>query len=230
VPAAPWQQDGNGWCLVSSAAPRGAPTLDDVVRFARAGRGVRLHIPDNVAQELKRHGRDAEILKRVVRALIRARDDAITYNRARDKARRRQPASPPETMPMTEEAFLRVARRIGDPVSQKKGRRLIHVAVESGLLVRHGHYTSRRWRFNVPTFRLGCRVAGRGHAASFDAVRGAASHTALGVVGAVKPLSARRWWLHPLFGTPDGLPPPSLSAKDLDRWRSHDERHPRTAT
>jgi hypothetical protein len=33
----------------------------------------------------------------------------------------------------------------------------------------------------------------------------------------VKP---RAWWQHPLFGTPDGKPPPGTTKKQRKRWRS----------
>jgi hypothetical protein len=159
--------------------------------------------------------RDGQTLCRVIRALLRTRAEAVL------------PRTAPFTFPLTEEAFVRVARRAGITVGQKQARRLIALAISTGLIVRLGHYTSKKWRYNVPLYRLGCR---------FTRVRGGdlrlrQEHTPVGSYEVVKVRVCRRgvaWWLDPLMGMPDGKPPPetegrSARARRLRRWRPRSE-------
>jgi hypothetical protein len=152
---------------------------------------------------------DGQTLKRVTRALLRARCEAS------------HPRSAPFTFPCTEAAFCQVARRAGIAVGQKHARDLIRLATSTGLFVPHSGYTSKRG-CTVRLYRLGCRIVG---------LRFAQGQAAVGTREVVKPRvrAARlRWWLHPLFGMPDGLPPPDMRGKSRvarrRKWRSADEK------
>ena len=178
-------------------------------------------------QALAAHGRDGLILTRVVRALLRARAEAT------------HPRTSPFTFPLTEEAFVRVARRAGMAVGQKHTRHLIRLAISTGLIVPHGSYTSTKWRY-VRCYRLGCRITRPRHngeaGGGADGLRFAQEHTAVGSARRVKDHGRRRravervpWWLDGLIGTVDGLPPPeargnSRRARRLRRWRPKGER------
>jgi hypothetical protein len=168
------------------------------------------------------HGHDGRILCRVLRTLLRARAEAV------------YPNTPPLTFPFTEDAFTRVARCAGTPVGQKHARRLIALAISSGLIVRDDSYKARRG-YRVPLYRLGCRITrmhrrGDGNVGA-DALRFAQEHTAVGTGAVVKPRRRRervRFWLDGLMGMPDGLPPPEavgscVRARRLRRWRPRSE-------
>jgi hypothetical protein len=46
------------------------------------------------------------------------------------------------------------------------------------------------------------------------------SATATASVAGGRSVKGRGWWCHPLFGNPDGLPPPHFSRKRLRLWAS----------
>jgi hypothetical protein len=51
-------------------------------------------------------------------------------------------------------------------------------------------------------------------------VRRARSATATASVAGSRSVKGRGWWCHPLFGNPDGLPPPCVSKTLLRRWEA----------
>jgi hypothetical protein len=192
---------------------RGAPHLDNVLRTVNPGRRIRLYLSPE--QRAATSDRDGLILRRVVRALVQARDAASN--------------DPPYSFPLTEECFCAVARKIGCPVGGKRARRLIRRGIVCGLLLHSGSYRTPYKRggdgggHRVRLYKLGCRIVGLRSALC--------TKPAVGKTQLVKPSEAPaspEWWLDGLMGTADGLPPPqaqgsSFQAKRLRRWRPRSE-------
>jgi hypothetical protein len=185
-----------------------APHLREVMPLVQPGRSVRLYLTDE--QKAATADRDGLILRRVIRALLQARDAASTQ--------------PPYSFPLTERAFCAVARKIGCPVGGHRALALIRRGIACGLLADSGFYRSRYklggdgGGHRVRLFRLGCRIVGLR--------RALCRKPAVGTPQSVKPCEVSPvadWWLDGLMGTADGLPPPqaqgsSRQAKRLLRW------------
>jgi hypothetical protein len=185
-----------------------APHLRDVLANVRPGRSVRLYLSDE--QKAATGDRDGLILRRVLRALLDARGAASS--------------DPPYSFPLTEHAFCAIARKLGTPVGIKRARRLIRRGIECGLLADAGSYRSRYklggdgGGHRVRLYKLGCRIVGLRRALCRKPAVGTSPAVKARVVRDVLP-----FWLHPLFGTVDGLPPPqargsSRQAKRLQKW------------
>jgi len=135
----------------------------------------------------------------VLRALLRAR-------RATGQA---------ATFPLTEDTFQAIARRLGHQVGDKRARATIKRCIALGVIEDAGSYrqtykaSASRSGFRVPLFRL--RVAS------------ARLQASVGKRRAVKRSRPVRWWAHPLFGEPNGRPPPHLALEAARRMRSIDE-------
>jgi len=120
-----------------------------------------------------------------------------------------------ETFPLTEDAFQAIAAKLGHKVGDKRARAIIKRCVVLGLTDTAGSYrqtykaSGARSGFYVPLFRL--RVATSKCVAS------------VGKRGLVKRSKAVRWWAHPLFGEPDGRPPPQIGLRAAARMWSIDE-------
>jgi hypothetical protein len=188
-----------------------APHLDAVLASVQPGRAVRLYL--TAEQKAATCDRDGLILRRVLRALLHARAEAT------------HPGAPPFSFPLTEFAFCAVARKLGEPVGTKRARALIRRGIACGLLADSGSFRSRYKRsgdgggHRVRLFTLGCRIVGLRSALRSKPANG--SETTVKGPGTVE---ERPFWLHPLFGSVDGLPPPearggSRRAKRLREWR-----------
>jgi hypothetical protein len=176
----------------------GASPLEQVLANVVPGRGQRLRL--NEKQRRGLGDRDGRIARQVLRALVRAR----------------AAADMPETFPLAEDAFQAVARRLGLSIGDKRTRAIIKRCTALGVLESSGSYRQRcrnspgRSGFRVPLLRLGTTAA---------AIRKAS----VGKRRPVKRSRRVRWWAHPLFGEPNGRPPPHLGLWRASRMRSIDE-------
>jgi hypothetical protein len=177
----------------------GSP-LEQVLANVVPGRVQRLRLSEGQRRELG--DRDGRIALQVLRALLRAR-----------KGTRNPRVTEP--FPLTEDAFQAIARRLGHRVGDKRARAIIKRCVALGVLESAGSYRQRyrssaaRSGFRVPLFRL--RVAS------------ARLQASVGKRPLVKDSKAVRWWAHPLFGEPDGRPPPQIGLRAAARMWSIDE-------
>jgi hypothetical protein len=165
-----------------------------------------------------RPGRVAYLtLTREQKRALKDRDGAI----ALDVLRHLLGARPPGRFPLTEGAFQKVARKLGHELGQKRCRRLIGRLRNSGVIEQAGSYrqayrnSAVRSGFRVALFWLGCRLRGAG-------VR-LFQQRPVGTRHPVKRKPRVRWWQHPLFGDPSGLPPPQLTRAKAREMRSLDE-------
>jgi hypothetical protein len=174
-----------------------APPLEQVLANIVRGRGQRLRLSEKQRRELV--DRDGRIALQVLRALRRARR---TLGMA-------------ETFPLSEDAFQAIAQRLGHKVGDKRARAIIKRCVSLGVTESAGHYrqtykaSASRSGFRVPLFRL--------------RVTSAKCRASVGKRTSVKRSKAVRWWAHPLFGEPNGRPPPQLGLRAAARMRSIDE-------
>lgn len=102
------------------------------------------------------------------------------------------------TMPVTV-GF--VQRRTG--MAEHQARRIRNDLVRRRLLIPVGKYRGRKHGFWVTLYRVV-----QPEASGTSSVRRSAR------------VKAQPWWRHPLFGTPDGKPPPDTTKKQRKRWRS----------
>ncbi len=95
------------------------------------------------------------------------------------------------SMPFTVGYLQAVCRQLGHRVGEHRAAKMIHHLERKRILVEAGHYKSRTHGFRVRLYlvpRLTVSVRSRKK---------------------VKRRNERlTWWLHPLFGTHDGQPPP----------------------
>lgn len=104
------------------------------------------------------------------------------------------------TMPVTV-GF--VQRRTG--MAEHQARRIRNELIQRGALVPVDQYQGKKHGFWVTIFRV---------------IQPRASVTAS--VRRIRTVKARiPWWQHPLFGTPDGKPPPGTSDRQVKWWQSH---------
>jgi hypothetical protein len=175
--------------------------LRTVLGMVVRGRAIRLDLEREQSRALR--DPDGQIGLDVVRHLLGARACLVVA---------------PAPFPLTEEAFQRVAGKLGHAVGIKRSRTIIRRLLATGVITTAGSYrqmyqnTDTRSGFRVTLFSLGAKIARR---------RSAPQQRAVGRRGRVKPF---RWWKHGLFGTPDGRPPPGLSKRQRCRMRSADER------
>jgi hypothetical protein len=174
-----------------------ASPLEQVLANIVPGRGQRLRLNEKQRRGLK--DRDGRIALQVLRALLRAR-------RATGQA---------ATFPLTEDALQAIAAKLGHKVGDKRARAIIKRCAALGVTEDAGSYrqtykaSASRSGFRVPLFRL--RVAS------------ARLQASVGKRPLVKRSKAVRWWAHPLFGEPNGRPPPQLGLRAASRMRSIDE-------
>jgi len=122
----------------------------------------------------------------------------------------------PEAFPLTEDAFQAVARRLGLSIGDKRTRAIIKRCVALGVPESSGSYrqhyrrSGARSGFRVRLFRLGTTASAK-------------SKASVGKRRTVKRSRPVRWWAHPLFGDPNGRPPPHLGLEAARRMRSIDE-------
>jgi hypothetical protein len=178
-----------------------APPLERVLANIVPGRDQRLRLSERQRRELG--DRDGRIALQVLRALARAR-------RVTRKPRFTEP------FPLTEDAFQAIARRLGLSIGDKRTRAIIKRCVALGVLESAGSYRQRYRRsagrsgFQVPLFRLGTSAAAKRKAS-------------VGKRRSVKRSRRVRWWAHPLFGEPNGRPPPQFGLEAARRMQSLDE-------
>jgi hypothetical protein len=176
-----------------------APPLEQVLGNVVPGRGQRLRLTE--AQRRALDDRDGRIARQVIRALARARTATG------------RPSGP---FPLTEAAFQAVARRLGLSIGDKRTRAIIKCCIALGVLESAGSYrqcyrnAAGRSGFRVRLFRLGATAAAKRTASVGKRTR-------------VKRSRRLRWWAHPLFGEPNGRPPPHLEPRDARRMFSIDE-------
>jgi hypothetical protein len=184
----------------------GAPPLERVLANVVRGRDHRLRLSE--AQRRGLSDRDGRIALQVIRALVRARRTTTPF---------REPKSSTQAaFPLTEDAFQAIARRLGHQIGDKRTRAITKRCVALGVLEGAGSYRQRyrssavRSGFRVPLFRLGTTAAAKRKAS-------------VGKRRLVKRSRRVRWWAHPLFGEPNGRPPPHLGLWRANRMRSIDE-------
>jgi hypothetical protein len=178
-----------------------APPLEQVLANVVPGRDQRLRLSEKQRRELG--DRDGRIALQVLRALLRAR-----------KTTRSRRVT--EAFPLTEDAFQAIARRLGHQIGDKRARAIITRCIAFGVIESAGSYRQRYRRsgarsgFLVPLFRLGTSASAKRQAS-------------VGKRRTVKRSRPARWWAHPLFGEPNGRPPPHLEPRDARRMFSIDE-------
>jgi hypothetical protein len=178
-----------------------APPLEQVLANVVRGRDQRLRLSERQRRGLD--DRDGRIALQVLRALVRARKATCPPMRT-------------ESFPLTEDAFQAIARRLGLSVGDKRARAIIKRCITLGVLESAGSYRQRyrsssvRSGFRVPLYRLGTTAAAKRKAS-------------VGKRSSVKRFRLVRWWAHPLFGEPNGRPPPHLALEAARRMRSIDE-------
>ena len=178
------------------------PVLGEVLAATRRGCTMRLALNDEQKRALR--DPDAQLALNVVRHLLGSRAACGVSS---------------GTFPLTEFAFQAVARKLGAEVGIKRIRRLIRRLVHAGVLMPAGSFRQAyRTRgisgFKVALYRVLVLLA------LLREKRLSAG------AGPSRPRGPRRWWEHPLFGNPDGLPPPEIRKARLRRMRSADERIP----
>ena len=165
-----------------------APTLEAVLAAFRPGRVARLELTR--VQKLALRDADGKIALDVLRHLLGAR----------------QAVDAPERFPLTERAIQAFTRKLGHRIGQKRCRGLRHRLEAAGVIRASGHY---RQPYRDSATRSGYRVR------LFRLLRRAPSlHSGKHPVGkhtSVKRSRRLRWWQHPLFGDPSGLPPPGIT-------------------
>jgi len=88
-------------------------------------------------------------------------------------------------------------------MAEHQARRIRNELVERGALVPVGKYQGRKHGFWITIYRV---------------VQPAASVTSS--VRRTRVVKRSPWWQHPIFGTPDGKPPPGTSNRQRKWWRS----------
>jgi hypothetical protein len=177
--------------------------LPTVASAVVPGRVVRLRLAPEQREALRDH--DGQLGLDVLRHLLGARFVV-------------QPK--PAPFPLTAEAFQRVAGKLGVRVGIKRSYTIIRRLSDAGIIENIASYrqpygtSAAPSGFRVTLYRLAAKVA---------SVRPARRQRAIGGGAVVNPLPRRRWWEHPLFGNPDGRPPPHLSAARLRRMSAADE-------
>ncbi len=117
--------------------------------------------------------------------------DLMTDRRLAERALRYASKNRKTPMPFTVGYLQRVCGVMGYRVGEHRAAKMINGLKRRGRLVSRGDYRSRKHGFRVTLYCVPQISL---------SVRRKAS---------VKPISKRNWWKHGLFGTPDGLPPPS---------------------
>jgi hypothetical protein len=184
------------------------PELHAVLACVAAG-GPRLRLEAEQKRELA--DRDGRIGIAVVRALVRARALAVA------------PAAPPDEFPLTEQVFQAVARKLGREVGIKRVRLILRRLIAAGVLEPAGSYRQAYRTRGMSGFRVRLLRVAVSVQRIVRGVRPRRFEASIGTGRRVEPVSRRRWWAHPLFGTPDGRPPPHLTAEAARRMRSIDE-------
>ncbi len=116
-----------------------------------------------------------------------------------------------DVFPLTVGWYQRMAKELGHHVGEHRAAREIKDLLARGVIIRAGVYrqsysNSIPSGWKVPLYRLAQDLTRR-------TKRVASIRRPKRVKG-----QNLRWWEHPLFGTPDGRPPPLLSAR-LRAWR-----------
>jgi hypothetical protein len=192
-----------------------APPLEQVLANVVPGRSHRLRLNERQRRGLE--DRDGRIALLVIRALVRARRGGDLAVKPTNRATPTQSRFlSPEPFPLTEDAFQAIARRLGLSIGDKRTRAIIKRCIALRVLEGAGSYRQRYRRsagrsgFRVLLFRLGTSAPAKGKAS-------------VGRRRAVKRSRPVRWWAHPLFGEPNGRPPPHLALEAARRMRSIDE-------
>lgn len=184
--------------MSSRVAKPAKHSLVDVLAAVRPGNAVRLSLTP--AQKRALADPDGRIALNVVRHLLGARASSVKHGKARD------------AFPVTAETFAAVARKLGTPVGTKRARALTHRLRAADVLTFSGSYPQRYGsRYRVKLYRLGTVAASL------------LSQLPVGRRQVVKRKKRLRWYEHPLFGEPDGRPPPGLTKKRANQMRSRDE-------
>lgn len=126
----------------------------------------------------------------------------------------REAVGAPGRTPITELAVQAVAQKLGVNVGQKRCRLLRRRLVDAGVMAIAGAYAARSG-YRVRLYVVAARVR--------RVARPAHKQRPPGTRSSVKPRRSPRWWQHPLFGNPNGLPPPGISRVRLRRMVSLDE-------
>jgi hypothetical protein len=192
---------------MASKQPGTKPTLADVLASVQTGRTIPLSLTPT--QKSAFRDRDGRLALSVLRHLLGARAISV------------RPSTPRDLFPLTEATFQAIARRLGYRVGIKRSRQLLRRLTAAGVIASSGSYRQRYRNgpgstgFRVTLYRLKALVGFS--SASSSRKRAVGRHSA------VKRNPHLRWWHHPLFGTPDGRPPPELTPRQR-RLRSADER------
>jgi len=180
-------------------ARRAGPNLIGVLAATVPGRVVRLTLTPRQTQDFR--DPDGRVALNVVRHLLGARTASTK-------------GDPPDSFPLTEATFQAVAARLGATVGIKRCRPLIRRLEAGEIVARSGSYRQRYTTQGSSGYRV------RLYRLLVGAGRAAPRKRAVGRRAGVKSPRRARWWAHPLFGDPNGLPPPHLPLAQLRRMRS----------
>lgn len=129
----------------------------------------------------------------------------------------------------------RLSYRAGTPLGRNAARRVVRQLRDAGVIVLVGSYRGayrvlQPSGFQVPMYRVAGAVHVRGRLpSSARPRRRPRSAKAKASVAGPPSVKGQGWWCHPLFGNPDGLPPPHVRDEVIQRWTStawlNEERH-----
>ena len=113
-------------------------------------------------------------------------------------------------MPFTVGYLMRWSKALRHPMGEHRAAAAIHELQRLKKLIPQGFYKSKKHGYRVTLYALGARSSSVRRSEEVKAQK--------------RRLGERGWWLHSLFGTFDGLPPPDASPDALARWRSEGHR------
>jgi hypothetical protein len=199
--------------------PRGVPPEDLVLRHVEAGSAVVLNLTPEQRHALSDH--EGQRALSLLCHLLLAR----------------HAADQPDELPLTEQFILRLACRLRIPLGRNAARRVIARLKATGVIVPLGSYR-QAYGINPGAYKVTLWIVTpiawvgtrpRSFAGPRKRPRSATRTASVATPGQHK---LDPWWQHPLFGNPDGRPPPGTKPKRLERWASqphlaHEQRRER---
>jgi hypothetical protein len=189
-------------------------TADQVLAHVRPGLRASLRLSPRQRSRIRLQP-DGEVALRILRHIVPARAEAGADHL---------------TFPLIERFVQRAAARLGLRLGQRRCRAIIRLLAAEGLIEAASSY--RQPYRSQPGGSGYCVVVWRLRPFLVSAIRGllrrpaAALRSSKASVGTRNRASAPRrpkWWQHPLFGDPSGLPPPGISPRRAARMHSEDE-------
>lgn len=115
-----------------------------------------------------------------------------------------------EPTPLTGDTVRRVGLRLGVRLGEHRCLRLVRRLRQAGVIVPAGSYRDRRSGYRVMLWAAAGRAATRVLRTPRVSIRRTSG---------TRRLRHAPWWAHPLFGNPDGRPPPGADRRTLQRWQ-----------